>query len=108
MSPDPCHPACSTSACSNSPDKIAGRNRFNPVLVLISDLSFAWRKTSFCGDLPASASRIGWAKSWNVTMVEIGFPGRPKKYFHCGSAFLLSTLEEESQGTRPNTIGFPG
>ena len=34
---------------------------------------------NFRGDMPASASSMGRAKSSKVTMVETGFPGSPKK-----------------------------
>src|ERR1019366_1471669 len=84
MSPDPCHFASSTSAFSNSPESRAGRNRFKPVLVRISDLSRARGKINRCGVIPVSASIIGRANSSKVTMVDTGFPGSPKKYFLCG------------------------
>ena len=88
MSPDPCHRANSTSPFSNSPESTAGRNLFKPVFVRISDFSRARRKINRCGAIPASASIIGRANSSKVTMVETGFPGRPKKYFFCGASAL--------------------
>src|SRR5580704_5637692 len=99
MSPEPCQRTHSTSAGWNSPERIAGRKRFRPGLVLISDFSFAYRKTSFRGVAPARASTIGRANSSKVTIVDTGFPGRPKKY--------LWSLEA-TVGTRPNTTGLPG
>src|ERR1035438_9809229 len=85
MSPEPCHRASSTSAFSNPPESTAGRNLFKPVLVRISDFSRARRKISGCGGNPDSASIIGRAKSSKVTIVDTGFPGKPKKYFLFGA-----------------------
>src|ERR1035441_2632965 len=126
MSPDPCHFASSTSAFSNSPESRAGRNRFKPVLVRISDLSRARGKINRCGVIPVSASIIGRANSSKVTMVDTGFPGSPKKYFLCGVDTPFDSLRslrassvradgEAAAGTRagapapqePNTIGRP-
>src|ERR1022692_4112015 len=80
MSPDPCHRASSTSAFSNSPERIAGRNRLSPVLVWIADFNRALEKTSGSGFIPPSAAIIGLANNLKVTIVDTGVPGRPRKY----------------------------
>src|SRR5213076_3649124 len=100
MSPDPCHLTSSTSDCSNSPQIVAGKNLFRPVLVLIAVFNFAWTKASLLGIAPARASIRGRANSSNVTIVEMGLPGRPKKY--------LPSRPDPQHDTLPNTIHFPG
>src|SRR6267154_5288580 len=121
MSPEPCQRTNSTFAFSYSPERVAGRKRFNPVLPRISDLSFACKKINWRGNIPASAFSIGRAKSSNVTMVETGFPGSPKKYlgesglvcrpseadFFRALLAALRLLSFEAR-TRPNTTGRPG
>src|ERR1700691_5573025 len=97
MSPDPCHGTGSAWESSNLPERIAGRNLVSPVVTRMSDFRRAWRKVSGRGDIPDNASSTGLANSSNVTMVETGLPGRPKKYlWEC----LL-----EAELTRPNTTG---
>src|ERR1700722_15807970 len=106
MSPDPCQGTGSASESSYLPERIAGRNLVNPVLTRISDFRRACKNVSGRGDNPASASRIGLANNSNVTMVEIGLAGRPKKYL---SDRLLEGRAEVSRagapapGARPNT-----
>src|ERR1700691_5946261 len=80
MSPEPCQGTGSANESANLPEKIAGRNLVNPVLTRMSDFRRAYGKMSGRGDIPESASNIGLANSSNVTMVETGLPGRPKKY----------------------------
>ena len=50
--------------------------------------------------LPASAARIGEAKSRKVAAEEMGFPGRPKKTCVDGGSPL--------RGSSPKTRGLPG
>src|SRR3954453_3892254 len=98
MSPEPCQRANLTSVPLNSPEITPGKNRFNPVFVLISDFKRAYRKFSLREVKPANASTIGRANNSKQTMVETGFPGSPKKYRD----------DMVSHGTRPNTTGRPG
>src|SRR6202521_3893877 len=116
MSPDPCHRANSTAAFSNSPESTAGRNLFKPVFVRISDFSRARKKINGCGVIPVRASIIGRANSSKVTMVDTGFPGKPKKYFLCGAqvsagaggGFAAGTRTGVSAPHEPKTTGRPG
>src|SRR5579883_374598 len=71
----------------------AGRKRVRPVLCRNSRVSLAYGMGSETSSCPDSSSRAARAKISKVTMVEAGFPGRPKKNF---------------SPARPKTSGWPG
>src|SRR5450432_2815690 len=109
MSPEPCQRTSSTSALSNSPLSEAGRNRVNPVFVVIAAFSLAYVKINLRAVIPARDSIIGRANSSNVTIVDVGFPGRPRKYVPPSPGGAASRAGAPAlHVTLPNTIGFPG
>src|SRR6185312_1040784 len=78
-SPDPCHLTGSTSGTFHSPASRAGRNRVRPLLTRKGATNRAPGACSGKAQAPATARTILFANSSNVTIVEIGLPGRPKK-----------------------------
>src|SRR4051812_8816491 len=80
-SPEPCHRISSTSGEEYDPPRIAGRKRVSPAFVRNSLFIAARANTRASGRAPASAAIKGRAKRSKVTIVEMGFPGRPTKYF---------------------------
>src|ERR1700676_1620198 len=114
MSPDPCQETSSTCESSYLQEKRAGRKRVRPTFTRISDLRRACRKVRGWGRMPARASSMGLANSSNVTMVETGFPGRPKKYLCEAFTDAGADVPERANRSlpyellRPKTTGFPG
>src|SRR5579883_854554 len=106
MSPEPRHGTGVTFEFWMSGESLPGRKRVRPVRVLISSVSSALANRSFSGFAPPRASRIGRAKIAKVTMVEIGFPGRPKQY-KCDRRLLVRSGFSVENGMRANTVGLP-
>ena len=79
------------------PESDAGKNRVKPGATLKSASSLACAKCSVVVTAPPSAPNTGATNRSNVTMVETGFPGRPK-----------NGISRPSLGSVPNTIGLPG
>ena len=77
--PDPCHAIRCTRAPRTSLSIRAGRKRVSPAFTRTSSSSRAIQIAARNLLSPPSARNSGAANSANVTMVEIGFPGSPKK-----------------------------
>src|SRR5487761_132704 len=92
-SPEPCD---ETQSTTESPSILRTRAGINTVRLCLPGRALARRarrNTGSSNDAPASTPSAGRTKSSNVTKVETGLPGRPKKNFSCA---------------RPKTTGLPG
>src|SRR6185295_18632706 len=76
-SPDPCHGSGAT--VDPSAESCAGRNRVRPVLWRRSFDSLACNNRKGASLAPPNSSTAARANTSNVTMVDAGFPGSPKK-----------------------------
>ena len=71
---------------SNSPDNMDGRKRVRPVLTRMSDFRANVGKRERLRLSAAERIDHRTGKQLNVTMVETGLPGNPKKYLHANAA----------------------